>query len=298
MESKEEPEIPKDYLDGFTQRESIQKNWYINNDEIEWLLYKYLESACTDVELRDKIMEHASKLIEQIIKAHNLANIVPNKDDSTSTELHAVAWAQIESMLYKYDARPHCSKCYSAMRPSDSILIDEFIFANDLLKKMKQCPKCGVKLNRSNIYYKGTSRLFNLWSQVSKTVILALIKREQRDRKNAPQFQNNLENRPRAHKTIQRFILEAGEAYKDDPDSIKILDAINKLHDVDDKAHDGLIQKIISMTGLHKSVVINFFRMIRIRARDFTDSPLNEEKCIRYNKDDRNVDDPDDNPNY
>ena len=117
-----------EYLGEFDRKEILHKNHYFDNEIVERLMYLYVEGACTDVSLRDEIMVWASELIRQLIKAHNLGQICPGKDDTTSGDLFQTAWLQIEGALYKYEARPHCTGCYNNLRPGDSQLIDEFCF--------------------------------------------------------------------------------------------------------------------------------------------------------------------------
>jgi hypothetical protein len=160
-----------------------KKSYYFKNELVEELLYRYLETECTDIRFRDEIMSHASELIRQVIRAHNLQSIYHGRDDASFGDLFQVAWVQIESALYKYEAIPHCLSCYNRNRPQDSIIVPEFIFIEPLLKAYKTCPHCGEKTARGQIYYKGRSKVFNMWSQVARTVILAYLKRDSRDRK-------------------------------------------------------------------------------------------------------------------
>jgi len=165
------------------------KSYYFNNEIVEALLYEYNEGACVEVAVRDKIMSHASELIIQIIRAHNLASIYPGKDDSSYWDLFQVAWAQIESTLYKYDARPHCLFCFNFHRPADSMLMDtslqECIFPL-LIRKIKRCPRCGApfatvgvledkrnNLARGRVYYRGTSKVFNMWCVSPDTMVVS-----------------------------------------------------------------------------------------------------------------------------
>ena len=160
---------PKDSLE---RKEIFCKNHYFDNEIVERLLHKYLRGACTDVFLRDEIMKHASELIVQLIKAHNLAQIYPGKDESSMMDLFQTAWIQIESALYKYEAFPYCAKCYNNMRPNESLLSEEYIFEAEIIKRIKKCPGCKIQLTESGIYYKGKSRLFNLWCVNPNTKVI------------------------------------------------------------------------------------------------------------------------------
>ncbi len=267
------------------RKELLPKNFYFDNEAVERLMYRYIEGACIDVQLRDEIMTHARELIEQTIKAHNLSQIYPGREESSYGDLFQVAWIQIESALYKYEARPHCSKCYNNQRPNDSLLIDEFLFLDDLIKKVKVCPKCKVKLAREGVYYKGKSRIFNLWSQVARTVILAYIKKENRDRKNSPVFQTHIENRSLSKaNALERFITEAEEVCKNNTDFLVVVEAIKELYQEDDKPYEGLITKLVAKTGLQRGIITNFLRVVRLRQAEFSDSPVNEETKVKNRK--------------
>lgn len=161
------------YLKGFERKEDLARNHYFDNERVEYLMHKYVEGACTDVKLRDEIMTHASELIRQIIKAHNLGQICPGKDDASRGDLFQIAWLQIESALYKYKARPHCNKTYNKQRPNDSLISEQELFTEEIKKKFKsKCPICGDKLSEEHIYFKGQSKVFNLWCVAPDTQVI------------------------------------------------------------------------------------------------------------------------------
>ena len=253
------------------------KTYYFNNALVERLLGRYVEGACIDVKLRDEVMSHASELIRQIIRANNLHMIYPGRDDSSFFDLFQLAWCQIESTLYKYQAAPHCLGCYDKNRPSDSMLIEEFMFLEDLVKLYKNCPRCGTRLIRETVHYRGRSKVFNMWSQVARTVTLAHIKRESRDRKNYGKYQTHLIKsiNPRSY-VMERFLLELKETFKHNDDHLEMIDAIDRLYEKDDKAHEGFISKLVMESGKTRPQVASFLKVIRLRSFEFTDSPMTE----------------------
>lgn len=95
------------------EEESVQKGHYFNNPAVEKLLIRYVKGGCVDVELRDEIMSHAEELIRQVIRTHKFHEIYPGKDDSSFMDLFQVAWAQIESALYKFDCSPKRPKVFN-----------------------------------------------------------------------------------------------------------------------------------------------------------------------------------------
>lgn len=265
------------------------KSYYFNNETVEGVLYKYLEGSCIDVGIRDKIMTHASELIIQIIRAHNLYSIYPGRDDSSFWDLYQIAWVQIESALYKYDARPHCLYCYNFNRPSESMIVDEFMVFPKLVKKTKKCKRCSNKFllvgvledKRQNsslnkIYYRGTSKIFNMWSQVARTVILAHIKKESRDRKNSGNLQTHMSTKLKSSPIyIDRFITEAREVFKYNEEHKAILKVISEIHSEDERSYEGLVSKISEKTDLSRAKIVNFFCLVRLMGKHFTDSPIN-----------------------
>jgi len=258
--------------------EILPKNHYFDNETVEHLMHQYLRGACTEVKLRDEIMKHASELIKQIIKAHNLGQIYPGKEESSIMDLFQTAWVQIESALYKYEALPHCKSCFNVMRPMDSLLYPEYVFEDFLFKKIKFCKRCKCLIAVVGIHYRGKSRVFNMWSQIARTVILAYIKKENRDRKNSDVFKSHLEHKTIPYnETLQRFFTEAREMSKYNDEHIKIIDALQILYLEDDRAHEGLITKLVERTGLSRPVVTDFFRILRSRSHEITDSPVNRE---------------------
>lgn len=289
QDSVSKPDSPE-ILKECDRKEFLPKNHYFDNETVERLMYQYAEGACTDVDLRDRIMLQAEELIWQTIKAHNLQQIYPGKDESSLGDLFQVAWTQIESALYKYDARPHCSKCYNNLRPNDSLLADRFLKAEEVLYKIKKCPKCSTRLYRENIYFKGTSKLFNMWSQIARTVILAHIKKENRDKKNSSAFTNHLENKSHKNFQLERFLLEAREVCKYNKNHMVLIEVIESLHEEDDKPQDGFIAKLVDRSKLPRKTVVEFLTVIRLRSHDFTDAPVNEGVHIRRRSPDDDTD--------
>lgn len=269
---------------------------YFINECVEYDILKYLFTGCTDVYLRDKIMENASELIRQIIRKQGLHTIYPGQEESSFGDLINTAWVQVERTLYKYRARPHCRTCYNPDRPSESLLYkpgdyEYGVKTFDEVIKMHngKCPKCSTELSATpevepmqgrfggstTILYRGTSKVFNMWSQVSRTVILAYIKKEGRDRRNSSTYKAHLGNKPKPNSDIlRRFFDETEEIVKHNDDYMKLVNALKELVDIDDRPHDGLIGKLVEQTGLSRSTVTGFIRHLKLRSFEFTDSPI------------------------
>lgn len=290
---------------------------YFINEIVEWLLTQYIWTGCTDVGLRDKIMQNATELIRQIIRKQGLHTIYPGQEESAMGDLQQTAWVQVERVLYKYRSRPHCRSCFNYDRPSDSLLylpqateygiitIEEVIELHGGV-----CPKCksalragpmvepvqGTYGGTTTILYRGMSKVFNMWSQVSRTVILAYIKKEGRDRKNSNTYAGHLSTKTRQNSdAIDRFLMEAVELCKYNDDHLAIIDGIRWLIENDDRPHDCMLGKLADRINLPRNVITSFLRTLKLRSLEFTDSPLNRKnENLKYDKRQNAVFDPED----
>jgi len=273
------------------------KRNYFTNELVEWQLTKYIWTGCTDVKQRDLIMSHASELIRQIIRKQGLHTIYPGQEESAFGDLLQTAWVQIERTLYKYRARPHCRYCYNNDRPTDSALYiaGETEYGIKTIADLREigiimCPKCrsvlidvpiieakeGTYGGSRSVLYRGTSKVFNMWSQVARTVILAYIKKEGRDRKNSGSYTSYIGNRIRPISDLMdRFIDEAKETCQYNDSHLAVIAALEHILETDDKPHDGIIGKLMEYSGMPRATVTSFMKIIRLRAFEFTDSPLN-----------------------
>lgn len=115
-------------------------------------------------------------------------------------------------------------------------------------------------------------------SQISKTVILAYIKKETRDRKNYNSYKGHLTSKGiKPDYKFARFIEEAKEICNNNEDYIEIIEALETLHQTDDRPYDGLISKLVKISGLPRVRISNFLKYLRYRQKDFTDSPANDD---------------------
>lgn len=227
---------------------NLPTNHYFDNAKVEKLLVEYHKTGCTDIRLRDEIMTHAHDLIINIIRTHNLHVIYGGNEESSFYDLYQTAWAQIESVLYKFDNSP------------------------------------------------GHSKLFNLWSQVARTVLLAAIKKDSRDKKNAESYRYYLDDQAIKRPTqFNRFMLEARELCKYSDDNTTLLNVLEELYKIDQKPYEGLISKLARKSKMSRTKILKFMRLLRLMGAEFTDSPLGEmehqEKIIKpsmiaWNKED------------
>ena len=134
-------------------------------------------------------------------------------------------------------------------------------------------------------YRPGHTKVFNMWSQVAKTVMLAYIKKESRDKRNYGAYKEHLDNKHRpANYKLERFIEEAREICGYNECHLKIVEALEDLISTDDKPYDGLIDKLVRRSDLSRSKVSNFLRMVRLRSFEFSDSPVNNKIFQSENK--------------
>jgi hypothetical protein len=276
-----------------------KRRMYFINEQVEWELTVYLWGGCTNVKQRDRIMSHATELIRQIIRKQGLHTIYPGQEESAFGDLLQTAWMQIERTLYKYRARPHCRQCFNADRPNDSVLYTpgDLEYGIKSIQELIElgiitCPKCGTQLTEqplceasqgfyggsTTVLYRGIGKVFNMWSQVARTVILAYIKKEGRDRKNSGSYTSYLDNRGRTiGDTMTRFLIEARELCKYNAQYLSVLDAMEYILHHDDRPHDGIIGKLVERSGAPRSTVTSLMKLIRLRSNEFTDSPINRE---------------------
>ncbi len=84
---------------------------YFDNEAVEALLTRYVQGACTDIVLRDEIMAHAIPLIRNVILSSGHHKLLQYHHGSNVDDLFAVAWAQLEKTLYKFE--PGRAKVFS-----------------------------------------------------------------------------------------------------------------------------------------------------------------------------------------
>ena len=219
---------------------------------------------------------------------------VPTTENFTANSI-IVHNCQLERTIYKYRARAHCRTCFNPDRPSDSILYEPDVreygikTAQDIVALYKRCPKCKTVLDTGpvvtpvqgrfggtpTILFKGTSKVFNMWSQISRTVILAYIKKEGRDRKNSGSYVNHLGTRHRQMTdNIIRFFNELRQLWPYHDDYQTIISAMEWLVLNDEKPHDCMAIKLANKTNLSKHIVNNFLHLTKLRSAELSDSNL------------------------
>jgi hypothetical protein len=241
-------------------------------------------------------MSHATELIRQIIRKQGLHTIYPGQEESAFGDLLQTAWVQIERTLYKYRGCPHCRNCFNYDRPSASILYEPkhreygIKSLDEVVKMHRKCPHCDAVLTAdpiveplqgryggsTTISYRGASKVFNMWSQIARTVILAYIKKEGRDRKNSGPYMTHLSTKTKPVNDIMlRFMGEAREMCRYNDDYLKILQSLEWLISNDDRPHDGIIGKLVERSGLSRATITGFMKFVKLRSLEFTDSPIN-----------------------
>lgn len=228
---------------------------------------------------------------------------IPASGDFVANGIYSLN-CQIERTLYKYRSRPHCRLCYNPERPANSTLHEpenrEYGIKTlvEVVKMHRRCPYCNAKLlgmpivepmqgrygGSETILYRGMSKVFNMWSQIARTVILAYIKKEARDRKNSNSYVSHLDNKPKpTSDIITRFLSEAKDICQYHDDYLRILESLEWLIYHDDRPYDGIISKLINASGLSRPTVTGFMRFVKLRSLEFTDSPMNRiesnDKC-------------------
>jgi hypothetical protein len=108
-------------------------------------------------------------------------------------------------------------------------------------------------------------------------VILAAIKKDGRDKKNAENYRHYLdETTVKLSVEFERFMKEAEEICKYSEDDTKLLEMLKELYHVDSKPYEGLIGKLVEMSGMSRSKVLKFMKRLRVLSFELTDSPRGE----------------------
>lgn len=120
----------------------------------------------------------------------------------------------------------------------------------------------------------GSPKLFNLWSQVAKTRILAYLKKEKRDKKNVVSYKDFLSRKQKTKlknsADIELWLKEAREMLEYNEDFMIMLDAVENIWFHDEKPHDGLISKIEKITNKNRNIISHFLKTLRLRRDEFT----------------------------
>jgi hypothetical protein len=281
--------------------EELKKKHYFINELVEWQLTKYIWTGTTSVEFRNEIMEHANELIIQLIRKQGLYNIYRGHDPSALNELVHVAYMQIERTLYKYRSQPHCRRCFSYERPNASILYEpaqfEFgiITPERLVQMHPKCLHCGQILKIGeyiepsqglyggtyDILYRGMSKVFNMWSQVARTVILAYVKKDTRDVRNGDNYTEYI-SRKHSNGNNEQYVdalTQARNAMWFNSDYCAVVDALIELSSAADPDKN-FKKKLCTLSGVEHKIVENALIvlqvMLELHAENFS---VRELKC-------------------
>lgn len=126
----------------------------------------------------------------------------------------------------------------------------------------------------------GHKKIFNMWSQVARTVILAYIKKENKDVKSNNSYKDHKTTVQKAKPDFYRLFDEAKIIFKNEPRYLQIIDAINHLYLNDETPHDGMIYKLVSLTGFPKKEINEFLISVKAHSSRFSDSPENLQSKI------------------
>jgi intein/homing endonuclease len=150
--------------------------------------------------------------------------------------------------------------------------------------KESSSPVCEITVDSSNHSYIANGFVSHN-SQVAKTVMLAHIKKESRDKRNYGAYKEHLDAKGSKNNfKLERFIEEAKGICGYDDVHMDILNALQNLCEEDDRPHDGLIDKLVKRTGYSRVKISNFIRTIRLRSFEFSDAPVNKEDFQPENK--------------
>lgn len=124
----------------------------------------------------------------------------------------------------------------------------------------------------------GHPKIFNLWSQIAKTVMLAHIKRESRDGKNFESLRSHVSTKTiKKPVLMERFIAEAQSICEFNEDHISLLSCLALIYKTDPNPADGLVGKLTERSGMPRAKIHQFLMALRLRSHEFSDAPLNSE---------------------
>lgn len=107
----------------------------------------------------------------------------------------------------------------------------------------------------------GHPKIFNMWSQIARTAILAAIKKDNRDKKNSEGYRYYLDEKTlRRCAKFDRFLTEARDICKYVEDFMIIIAALEALYFSDNKPHEGLIGKLTYLTGIILPIFSKYLR--------------------------------------
>ena len=144
--------------------------------------------------------------------------------------------------------------------------------------KASKSPVCEISVESDDHSYIANGVVVHN-SQISRTVILAYIKKESRDAKNSDSYRVHLDNKhgPKSD-ALKRFLDEARQICKYNLNYKSIIDALEYIAVKDPRPQEGIIGKLVKLSGQSRAQVAIFLHMIRLRANEFSDSPLNEKQ--------------------
>jgi len=123
----------------------------------------------------------------------------------------------------------------------------------------------------------GHPKIFNMWSQIARTAILAAIKKDNRDKKNSENYRYYLDERSiKVPAKFNRFMEEVKEVCKYCEEFMCIINTLEELYFTDNKPHEGLIGKLTKESGMSRAKIIKFIKVLRLMSYEFTDSPIGE----------------------
>ena len=255
------------------------KKMYFDNPLVEKLLRLYVMGGCTDIAQRDEIMTHAGELIRQVILVHGIHKVLGGTEDDLF-DLRQVAWIQIEKTLYKFDY----SKIWTIKRDGVKFKIRGCIVRelnNHACLKMTDVKNYGklytVDLDDVVSTRQDNTKIFNMWTQVTKTVCLAYVKHDTKDKKNLSTYTSNMKYKPiEPNHIVERFLEEATRFSKFDDEELAIVEAIRKIAaEGDFHANMGLVTTLCRITDLSEAKIKAYLYKLRLCEPDFSDSPIN-----------------------
>jgi len=120
----------------------------------------------------------------------------------------------------------------------------------------------------------GSPKVFNLWSQVAKTRILAYLKKEKRDKKNMPAYKDYVvrkyKTKSKSIDEFSSFLEEISNFFEYDENYKELCLILKRIWETDPKPYDGLKNKLIQISKKDPIIINQFLKLLKLHRDEFT----------------------------
>jgi hypothetical protein len=120
----------------------------------------------------------------------------------------------------------------------------------------------------------GSPKVFNLWSQVAKTRILAYLKKEKRDKKNMPAYKDYVvrkyKTKSKSIDEFSSFLEEISNFFEYDENYKELCLILKRIWETDPKPYDGLKNKLVQISKKDPIIINQFLKLLKLHRDEFT----------------------------